>query len=94
MTDKTTEMPRTLEQWRNMIPNAVCDGSPAQILYCVTDARTTILAQANELSRLRVALSLQASPFILKTPQEKEINWERVMREVNRRQKLAEEALS
>ena len=91
---ETTEMPRTLEQWRNMIPNAVCDGSPAQILYCVTDARTTILAQANELSRLRVALSLQATPFILKTPQEKEINWERVMREVNRRQKLAKDALS
>ncbi len=52
----TTEMPRTLEQWRNMIPNAVCEGSSAQVLYCVTDARTTILAQARELNRLRVVL--------------------------------------
>lgn len=48
--------PRTLDQWRNMIPEAVCDGSPAQVLYCVTDARTTILAQSRELGRLRVAL--------------------------------------
>jgi len=52
----TTELPRTLSQWHNMVPAAVCDGSPAQILHCITDARTTILAQSAKLSRLRVAL--------------------------------------
>jgi hypothetical protein len=49
-------MPRTMEQWRNMIPEAVCDGSPAQILYCVRDAQITIVSQARKLSDLRVAL--------------------------------------
>lgn len=38
-------MPRTMEQWRNMIPEAVCDGSPAQILYWVRDAQITNVAE-------------------------------------------------
>lgn len=52
----TVKMPRTLEQWRGMVPQAVCGGSAAQILHCVTDARITIIAQARELSDLRGTL--------------------------------------
>jgi hypothetical protein len=37
---------RTLEQWEKMVPQAVCDGSPAQVLFCITDAQHDVLALA------------------------------------------------
>lgn len=56
MSDQT-KTTRTIEQWRNMQPAAVCAGSPAQVQHCIADAQHDILALAREVERLRAALS-------------------------------------
>ena len=46
-------MKRKIEQWRNMIPEAVEVGSRAMIHYCIEDARSDILELSAERDRLR-----------------------------------------
>lgn len=50
------DLPRTVAQWRDMVPEAVVAGSYAQVVQCITDARFTILTLTDEAARLRVAL--------------------------------------
>jgi hypothetical protein len=55
-------MVRSVDQYRNSDPKAVCDGSPAQVLYAVTDARHDVLAlwSACETSAVTIGLLLGA----------------------------------
>lgn len=55
--DLAKRLPRTIDQWRNMIPQAVCEGSPAQVLYCVTDARLSIIAYHAKIAALEADLA-------------------------------------
>ena len=49
-------MRRTIEQWRGTVPKAVVDGSAAQAIYCIDDAKADILELDTEIVRLRKAL--------------------------------------
>ena len=52
---QTTES--TTRPWRKMSPEAVCAGSPAQILFCVTDAQKDIVTALDEIEKLKRGLS-------------------------------------
>lgn len=49
-------MQRTDQQWINMSPEAVCAGSPAQVLFCIRDARHDILELLCKVEALKTAL--------------------------------------
>ena len=61
-------MRRSIDQWRGMVPKAVLDGSRAQAMYCIEDAKADIIQlfeenerAAQELRRLQdVANAAQA----------------------------------
>jgi hypothetical protein len=44
-------MKRSIEQWRGMVPEAVVNGSPAQVIYCIKDAQHEILELFRETER-------------------------------------------
>lgn len=60
-----TAMPRTIDQWRNMVPEAVAEGSQAQVLYCLKDARVSILTLNAEIDRLRSELAAAKSDIAM-----------------------------
>jgi hypothetical protein len=51
----TADTRRTRAQWTNMEPKAVVAGSPAQIYYCIDDARADILKLWEKIDQLELA---------------------------------------
>lgn len=49
-------MTRTNQQWIDMRPETVCEGSPAQVLRCIQDARHDILELLCKVEALKDAL--------------------------------------
>lgn len=50
-------MRRDIERWRMTVPKSVAEGSEAQSMYCIADARADILELHDEIERLRAALA-------------------------------------
>ena len=59
-------MRRSIAQWQAMSPSAVCDGSEAQVRFCIEDARHDILALALEYKLLMAELvaAIEARPAL------------------------------
>lgn len=49
-------MRRSIDQWRNTVPKAVVDGSPAQAMYCIADAKADIAQLFEENERAAIEL--------------------------------------
>jgi hypothetical protein len=62
MTDKQTA--RLPSQWRNMNPEAVAEGSHAQVIYCIRDAQHDIVALLSEVDRLSSEVAVLRSSVI------------------------------
>ena len=60
---ETIRLRRKPEQWRMTVPKSVVDGSPAQAMYCIADAKADIATLLEEVERLRAALELATSLF-------------------------------
>ena len=58
--DSINASERTASQWRNMKPEAVAAGSPAQVLHCIRDAQHDIVEALNEIDRLRAVIAASA----------------------------------
>ena len=55
-------MRRSLDQYKNAVPQAVADGSRAQMIYFVEDAQMDILELYRALEQSQKALAMMISP--------------------------------
>lgn len=61
------KLERNIETWRRMSPKVVCEGSHAQMFYCIHDAQKDILALAEALSDAQAALAMMIAPDAIDT---------------------------
>ena len=54
---------RSIEQWRGGKPEMIASGSPAQVLFALTDAQHDVLMLHAEVERLRAQLDVAPQDF-------------------------------
>ncbi len=55
--EANTSTRRNIAQWSNLVPRVVVEGSPAQVLFCIEDARHDIIALDAQVRQLRWELA-------------------------------------
>ncbi len=66
--EANTSTRRNIAQWSNLVPRVVVEGSPAQVLFCIEDARHDIIALDAQVRQLRWELACRQP--VLRIPSE------------------------
>lgn len=74
MISKISGMHRSIEQYRNGVPERIMEGSPAQVLYALKDGREDLLIVWGAMNELLEA-AREAIPFLEAIARSRHAEW-------------------